>query len=178
MSVRYGWVSSGQDLESGLLPAARGPWTEWLFGLLSRPVRPAFRPCPPVADPLSDDDAALALYVLYELHYRGFEGVDEGWEWEPSLLAARARLEAVMLERLREGVGVHPAPGDVAEALVGRFGLTVEEVLHLRLDPPGVGTRRVGLPVPLADQQGDRDADGQLLLGLIDEQSERLLQLQ
>ena len=118
MSVRYGWVSSGQDLESGPLPAARGPWTEWLFGLLSRPVRPAFRPCPPAADPLSDDDAALALYVLYELHYRGFEGVDEGWEWEPSLLTARAQLEAVMLERLREGVGVHPAPGDVADALL------------------------------------------------------------
>jgi hypothetical protein len=117
MSVRYGWVSSGQDLESGPLPAARGPWTEWLFGLLSGQAHPVPRPCPPAADPLTDDDAALALYVLYELHYRGFAGVDESWEWEPSLLAARARLEAVMLEGLRGGVGVHPAPDDVADAL-------------------------------------------------------------
>jgi hypothetical protein len=70
-----------------------------------------------VSDPLSDDDAALALYVLYELHYRGFEGVDEDWEWEPSLLGARARLEAAMLERLRDVAGVDEAPGDVAEAL-------------------------------------------------------------
>ena len=86
--------------------------------LVEQAGAPGVSTLPPVADPLSDDDAALALYVLYELHYRGFEGVDEGWEWEPSLLTARAQLEAVMLERLREGVGVHPAPGDVADALL------------------------------------------------------------
>jgi hypothetical protein len=55
----------------------------------------AVEPPPPAsgADPLADDDLNLALYVLYELHYRGFDGVDEGWEWEPSLLALRAELE-------------------------------------------------------------------------------------
>jgi hypothetical protein len=45
------------------------------------------------ADPLADLDLQLALYVAYELHYAGFDGVDEGWEWEPSLLAFRAALE-------------------------------------------------------------------------------------
>jgi Iron-containing redox enzyme len=43
---------------------------------------------------LADDDVQLALYVLYELHYRGFAGVDERWEWSPPLLGERARLEA------------------------------------------------------------------------------------
>jgi len=41
-----------------------------------------------VADPLADDDLHLALYCCYELHYRGFDGVDPGWEWDPHLLAA------------------------------------------------------------------------------------------
>ena len=43
--------------------------------------------------PLADEDLQLALYCCYELHYRGFAGVDERWEWEPSLLALRAGLE-------------------------------------------------------------------------------------
>jgi Iron-containing redox enzyme len=49
---------------------------------------------PMPADPLSDEDLQLALYVCYELHYRGLPGVSDDWEWEPSLLALRRRLEA------------------------------------------------------------------------------------
>jgi hypothetical protein len=45
------------------------------------------------ADPLADLDLQLALYVAYELHYAGFDGVDERWEWAPSLLTFRAALE-------------------------------------------------------------------------------------
>ena len=40
-----------------------------------------------------DEDLQLALYCLYELHYRGLPGVDERWEWNPSLLAFRSGLE-------------------------------------------------------------------------------------
>jgi hypothetical protein len=40
------------------------------------------------SDPLSID-LQLALYVCYELHYRGFAGVDPGWEWDASLLHLR-----------------------------------------------------------------------------------------
>ena len=83
------------------LPAPRGP--------LSGTVLAALR-CTPgtlsfddvtaldltdVGDPLADEDLHLALYCSYELHYRGFEGVDERWEWDPVLLALRARLEEV-----------------------------------------------------------------------------------
>ena len=53
------------------------------------------------AEPLSDEDLQLSLLVLYELHYRGVQGVDERWEWHPQLLGARAQLEAVLEEALR-----------------------------------------------------------------------------
>jgi hypothetical protein len=54
-----------------------------------------------VADPLQDEDFQLALWALYELHYRGFDDVDERWEWHPEVLRARAELEAVLEGALR-----------------------------------------------------------------------------
>jgi hypothetical protein len=51
-------------------------------------------------DALSDEDLHLALYVCYELHYRGFSGVDPRWEWEPGLIAFRNRLERPFEEAL------------------------------------------------------------------------------
>ncbi|MBU2110699.1 MAG: iron-containing redox enzyme family protein, partial [Actinobacteria bacterium] len=50
----------------------------------------------------SDDDAALALWMLYELHHRGLEGVDDALEWDPALLVLRARLEHDLEERWRD----------------------------------------------------------------------------
>ncbi|WP_031081258.1 iron-containing redox enzyme family protein [Streptomyces sp. NRRL WC-3549] len=52
------------------------------------------------ADPYGDD-LQLALYVCYELHYRGFAGVRPELEWDPPLLAVRAALEQRFLEALR-----------------------------------------------------------------------------
>jgi hypothetical protein len=85
------------------LPAAVGPLTEALFrALRGAPDDAALDlsangPLDPAAvaslDPLADLDLQLALYVAYELHYAGFEEVDERWEWSPSLLAFRAALE-------------------------------------------------------------------------------------
>ena len=57
------------------------------------------------ADRFGDEDLHLSLYLCYELHYRGLPGVDEHWEWQPSLLAARARLEHCFEQGLREGTG-------------------------------------------------------------------------
>ena len=34
-------------------------------------------------------DLQMALYMCYELHYRGFAGVDPTWEWNPGLLHLR-----------------------------------------------------------------------------------------
>jgi hypothetical protein len=55
-------------------------------------------------DALSDDDLHLALYLCYELHYRGLAGADADWEWDPALLSFRAQLESAFLDRLVEEV--------------------------------------------------------------------------
>jgi hypothetical protein len=70
---------------------------------------PAARP----RDAIADEDLQLALYLCYELHYRGLPGVDERWEWEPSLLAFRGALEAVFEGALRDAV---PMPARVRTA--------------------------------------------------------------
>lgn len=78
------------------LPEPVGPLTESLFEALAEPgvTREPDATAAAAVDPLTDLDLQLALYVAYELHYASFEGVDEGWEWDPSLLAFRAALEA------------------------------------------------------------------------------------
>ena len=63
------------------------------------------------ADPLHDDDLQLSLAVAYELHYRGFDGVADDWEWQPTLLGVRALLERAHLAALRALTGT-PQPGD------------------------------------------------------------------
>ncbi|KOG41267.1 iron-containing redox enzyme family protein [Streptomyces decoyicus] len=57
-------------------------------------------------------DLQLALYVLYELHYQGFDGVDDDREWAPAPLSARRYLEEAFLRALRADVpvlGMHEA---------------------------------------------------------------------
>jgi hypothetical protein len=98
------------------LPHRRGPLTELLVGALTRPVHPLLAPeVAAPADPLSDDDLQLALYLCYELHYRGLPGVADEWEWEPSLLGLRRELEACFEAELQARVPVPPAPPGPAE---------------------------------------------------------------
>ena len=100
------------------LPPARGPLTEaLLLALVSAPGTLRL-PAPPAADPLADDDEALTLYLCYELSYKGLEGVDDRWEWEPSLLAARRELERRFVRRLRAELAPVPVdPRAVGEAI-------------------------------------------------------------
>ncbi len=77
-------------------------------GLDLSDLSPVWRASP---DPLFDDDLQLSLYVLYELHYRGFAGVDDAWEWHPQLLRLRGLLEGQFLDGLYRRVGP-PAAGD------------------------------------------------------------------
>jgi hypothetical protein len=64
----------------------------------------------PDGDPLGAGDLQLALAVCYELHYGGFEGVDDSWEWDPDLLRLRAALERP-LERWLQGLDVAGVDG-------------------------------------------------------------------
>ncbi|MDQ6839728.1 MAG: iron-containing redox enzyme family protein, partial [Actinomycetota bacterium] len=57
---------------------------------------------------MADDDMQLALYCCYELHYRGFAGVDDRWEWEPSLIRFRAVLEEAFDSHLRRLLADQP----------------------------------------------------------------------
>jgi hypothetical protein len=96
------------------LPEPRGERSALLLEHLDDELH-ALPTAPPVngVDPLTDDDLHLALYLCYELHYRGLPGVDERWEWEPSLLALRREWEAVFESGLLAAIGP-PVAGDVA----------------------------------------------------------------
>jgi len=93
------------------VPAPRGQVSEALFAEL----REVPHRLPPIAvspsvDPLTDEDLQLALYCCYELHYRGLPGVDERWEWEPSLIGLRGEMEALFEQAVREAAGEGPPP--------------------------------------------------------------------
>jgi hypothetical protein len=89
-----------------LIPWPRGPLSAAVINALqSEPGTLGEMPDVDVADPLSDDDFQLALYLCYEVHYRDLTGLD--WEWDLDLLAFRARLEDAFAERLREEISPH-----------------------------------------------------------------------
>jgi len=95
------------------LPSPRGPISERLIDKLQAPPHElGHESIAAPRDPLGDEDLQLALYVLYELHYRGFDGVDEGWEWEASLLGCRSVLERLFETALLDAVG---PPGDAPD---------------------------------------------------------------
>ena len=99
------------------LPPSRGPLTAHLLPHLLAAPHP-LPPLPPTEeDALSGDDLQLALYCCYELHYQGFADVDDRWEWEPSLLAARRDLEHAFEQRLLDEAGPLDEAADVEVAL-------------------------------------------------------------
>jgi hypothetical protein len=82
------------------LPTPRGPLSTALCAdlvagttLSTRTLAVAYSLAAAAEDPLLDEDLQLTLAVCYELHYRGFDSVDDGWEWNPELLRLRAVLE-------------------------------------------------------------------------------------
>jgi hypothetical protein len=100
------------------LPAAHGPLSTAVRRTLTAPVSHELpgRIGASVrdADPYGLD-LHLALYMCYELHYRGFASVDPSWEWNPALLGLRAELEQVFLGGVRRDVGPIE-PGHTAAA--------------------------------------------------------------
>ncbi|HEX2175432.1 MAG TPA: iron-containing redox enzyme family protein [Nocardioidaceae bacterium] len=88
-----------------LLPSPRGPLSRWCVEALTNApdiaaLSSAVDLVPP--DVLSDDDAQLALWMLYEMHYLGFDDVDPAREWDPTLLSFRRELERRFERELRE----------------------------------------------------------------------------
>jgi hypothetical protein len=75
-------------------------------------------------DGVFGEDFQLSLYLLYELHYRGFREVDERWEWHPDLVALRCDLEADFEATLRERLPAGGAPTDPA-----RLGASIMQLI-------------------------------------------------
>ncbi|HEY6731060.1 MAG TPA: iron-containing redox enzyme family protein [Solirubrobacterales bacterium] len=125
------WVAT--EVGSGTALPSAGPICDLVVGMLSAPPAEATLSTEPaeeaarlvalVEDPLGDDDLQLALYLCFELHYRSFPAVDPAWEWDPSLLALRAVLEAAFFEALGAAVG-SGAPVDPAR--VGELLFEIE----------------------------------------------------
>lgn len=125
------------------LPTPRGPISGWLIETLgsSSPDRngraaPSFEIG--IVDSITDEDLQLALYVIYELSYRGFDDVEDRFEWDAEILGLRRRLENQFEADLRRQVsasrladGAH----SVSEVLARAQGPSLSE--HLARD----GTR-------------------------------------
>jgi hypothetical protein len=82
------------------LPQSRGQITENLCECLLHTPDSLPRAVLSPNDRVAEEDLQLALHICYGLHYDGFEGVSEGWEWTPSLLGLRGQLEELFLRRL------------------------------------------------------------------------------
>ena len=105
------------------LPRPRGPFSERVFAEL---VGSDPSPTPveaTSASVLSDDDVQVALWALYELHYRGFEDVDPGHEWSPGLLTTRREVEQRFEDALRE------LTGPAVDRAIGGAGTTAAQLL-------------------------------------------------
>ena len=116
-------------------PDPRGPVSELLLSVLREPLHPIA----PLADEVvGEEDLQLALYLCYELHYRGLPGVDDRWEWEPSLLALRGVLERAFEARLREAIplpeAVAPEAMDVALRAIEESDSAPSLSRHLQRD--------------------------------------------
>ena len=106
------------------IPEPCGPLSEQVVrALRAEPDGPHGVPPPravgDVPYPLTDRDFQLALWMLYELHYGGFEdAADPDAEWDPLLIVSRAALERTFEHAVRELVGPVSVPdGDIVRAL-------------------------------------------------------------
>jgi hypothetical protein len=91
-----------------MLAKPRGPLSAAVFeSMRAIPHEPVAREHPEADGP---EDAAVTLWALYELSYRGFDDVDETAEWDPDLLAVRRGLEVELEGRLRSRWEAYRSP--------------------------------------------------------------------
>ena len=101
-------MTSASTLVEPQLPDARGPLSLAVLSQLTEHV--PHHHLARMEASLGDSDPygidlQLTLYVCYELHYRGFAGVDPRWEWNAGLLHLRGQLENAFLAAVRQQVG-------------------------------------------------------------------------
>lgn len=86
------------------LPLERGPISRHVIESLLRPRDEAGSIAIGATHVLDDQDAQLALWILYELHYRGFDDAPDDREWDLGLLGLRRTLERRFERELRDAV--------------------------------------------------------------------------
>ncbi|MFF2305498.1 iron-containing redox enzyme family protein [Streptomyces sp. NPDC058128] len=107
-------AAAGTATPGPRLVEPRGTLSAAVTGALRSNGAPTYPPGAVLtADPWGED-LQLALYLLYELHYRGFDGVDDDREWDPELLRLRQAMEARFLHAL--STELSDAPRSVADA--------------------------------------------------------------
>jgi hypothetical protein len=116
------------------LPRPRGPFSERVFAQLVAD-EPSVVTYDAPADVLRDDDTQIALWALYELSYRGFDGIDPDHEWSPPLLTTRASIERALEDALRDLTD--PAV-EAASATTTTVAGQVLAVIDDVLDDPGL----------------------------------------
>jgi hypothetical protein len=87
-----------------------------------------------------DEDVQLALWMIYELHYRGFESVPDDREWDLELITLRRSIEGRFEHELREATRNRlqsvPDEGDVGiqllELVAADDGPPLASFLHRR----------------------------------------------
>ena len=122
------------------LPHARGPLSRHVIETLARDGAPALTIPLGRGDVIGDPDTQLALWIIYELHYRGFDGVPADREWDTGLLSLRRAIEGRFLAELRAAtkdvVGSVPVEGDIGEQLLalvaGDDGPSTAAFMHRR----------------------------------------------
>jgi hypothetical protein len=92
------------------LPQPRGPLSAGLIEFLEHGRADALTRAGVGSDALADEDVQLSLYVCYELHYRGFDGIDPELEWDPAVIALRTALERAFLAELESVMPAVPVP--------------------------------------------------------------------
>ncbi len=104
------------------LPHARGPLSRHVIETLASDGAPALTTPLGRGDVIGDSDAQLALWIIYELHYRGFDGVPADREWDTGLLALRRaieeRFEAELRASTKDVVDSVPGEGDIGKQLL------------------------------------------------------------
>ncbi|WUJ70118.1 iron-containing redox enzyme family protein [Kribbella soli] len=100
------------------LPSPRGRLSTWLTNRLTRRDNTPLTPqIDPLDRPYADDDLQLALWVAYELQYRGFDDVSPDFQWDPDVIAFRTRLERPWTDWLETNCRVTATAEPVATQL-------------------------------------------------------------
>lgn len=100
-----------------LTPKGRGSLSDVVFESM-RSTKPSWHEALHTL-PDDDNDLQITLWALYEMHYRGFDDVDDTLEWQPELIELRRSLESSFEHDLRDRAPSGTPDGDFADAFFG-----------------------------------------------------------